>query len=103
MEETASKKFISIYGIPPDGGYGWTIVLVSFILRNIVDGIGYSSGYFVKPLQDEFKSSTLSAIALIFSLYFGMQNFMGESIKTINILNISHRNFFRASHCHCVE
>ncbi|CAG9858508.1 unnamed protein product [Phyllotreta striolata] len=40
--------------IPPDGGYGWVIVAVSFIAYFLIDGIGYTFGIFLSELSKEF-------------------------------------------------
>jgi hypothetical protein len=40
-----------------DGGYGWVIVLASFINHIIVDGIGYTFGVFYVEFLDYFGES----------------------------------------------
>lgn len=41
---------------PPDGGWGWAVVLGSFMLHIIADGIVYSFGVFYIEFLDEFKA-----------------------------------------------
>ena len=41
---------------PPDGGWGWVVVLSSFLIHFIVGGICYSFGIFLSPLVENFES-----------------------------------------------
>ena len=38
---------------PPDGGWGWIVVLACFLTTFTLDGIGYSFGMFMEPLKQE--------------------------------------------------
>ena len=42
--------------VPPDGGWGWVIVLSSFICNFIVDGICYTFGVFLDSYVIYFNS-----------------------------------------------
>ncbi|GFW20211.1 monocarboxylate transporter 12 [Trichonephila clavipes] len=42
---------------PPDGGWGWVIVMSSFMCNVVVDGIAYSFGIFLVPFVNYYKSS----------------------------------------------
>ncbi|XP_055949917.1 monocarboxylate transporter 12-like isoform X1 [Argiope bruennichi] len=42
---------------PPDGGWGWVIVMASFMCNVVVDGIAYSFGIFLVPFVNYYKSS----------------------------------------------
>ncbi|KFM70016.1 Monocarboxylate transporter 14, partial [Stegodyphus mimosarum] len=41
---------------PPDGGWGWVIVVASFLCNVVVDGIAYSFGIFLIHFVDYYKS-----------------------------------------------
>lgn len=45
------------YVAPPDGGWGWMVVLSSFLIHVIADGVVYSFGVFLMELVDFFKTS----------------------------------------------
>ena len=41
----------------PDGGWGWVIVVASFMVNMIADGVTFSFGVLFDELQNEFKES----------------------------------------------
>lgn len=55
---------------PPDGGYGWVIVLAAFMNHIIVDGLTYTFGVFFMEFVDYFEESK-SKTALVGSLLAG--------------------------------
>jgi len=55
----------------PDGGWGWMVVLGSFVMHVIVYGIMYSFGVFVEDFVDYFECSK-SAVGGLGSLMFGV-------------------------------
>ncbi|ESP01999.1 hypothetical protein LOTGIDRAFT_92970, partial [Lottia gigantea] len=65
---------------PPDGGYGWIIVICSFVSNMIVDGIGYTFGVFLVEFVDVFKAPK-SKISLIGSLLCGIYLFAGPIVS----------------------
>lgn len=44
--------------VPPDGGWGWVVVLASFICCLVVDGIVMTAGLFKDQMAKEFGAST---------------------------------------------
>lgn len=44
--------------VPLDGGWGWVVVLASFICCLIVDGVVMTAGMFMKNVEVEFNAST---------------------------------------------
>uniref|UniRef100_A0A914BUX7 Major facilitator superfamily (MFS) profile domain-containing protein n=1 Tax=Acrobeloides nanus TaxID=290746 RepID=A0A914BUX7_9BILA len=56
--------------IPPDGGYGWVIVMAAFLCNFFVDGIANSFGAFMGSFEEVFKS-TKATTSLIGSLLIG--------------------------------
>lgn len=43
--------------VPPDGGWGWVVMMASFCSNVIVDGIVMSSGMFKESIEQEFGAS----------------------------------------------
>ena len=41
---------------PPNGGYGWVVVLACFFCNMIADGTAWAFGVLVEPLTTEFKA-----------------------------------------------
>jgi MCP family monocarboxylic acid transporter-like MFS transporter 12 len=39
---------------PPDGGWGWVVMIASFICNLVLDGIAYTFGIFLTPLMEHF-------------------------------------------------
>lgn len=48
--------------VPLDGGWGWVVVLASFICCLVVDGVVMTAGMFMKNVETEFKASTAEVI-----------------------------------------
>lgn len=44
--------------VPPDGGWGWVVMVASFFCNFIVDGIVFSAGSILKPMQEDLNIST---------------------------------------------
>jgi len=54
-ESTVSTDSVSPYiPLPPDGGYGWVIVLASFMNHVIVDGFAFTFGVFMDDFTEYF-------------------------------------------------
>ncbi|CAB3401066.1 unnamed protein product [Caenorhabditis bovis] len=73
------EKEIEQIGIvqPPDGGYGWVIVVASFLINMIVDGVIFTVGKILLPAWVEgFKISESSA-SLTMSILSGCYFFIG--------------------------
>ncbi|KAJ8965758.1 hypothetical protein NQ314_003916 [Rhamnusium bicolor] len=56
---------------PPDGGYGWVVVVASFMCNMVVDGIGYSFGIFLTDIV-EYYGESKGKTAWVGSLLTGM-------------------------------
>ncbi|CAJ0923750.1 unnamed protein product, partial [Mesorhabditis belari] len=65
--------------VPPDGGYGWAIVMAAFFSNFIVDGICTCFTEFKQSYKDEFKGSD-ALTALIGSLLIGVYLFVGPIV-----------------------
>jgi len=55
----------------PDGGWGWVVVIGSFMIHVIADGIAYSFGVFVEDFVDYFECSK-SEVGGLGSLMLGV-------------------------------
>ncbi|KAL4228580.1 hypothetical protein ACF0H5_011630 [Mactra antiquata] len=67
---------------PPDGGWGWVIVMSSLVCNIIVDGIGYSFGIFLPEFVRYF-SETRSKVSLIGSLLCGTYLCAGPIVSAL--------------------
>ncbi|CAH0552979.1 unnamed protein product [Brassicogethes aeneus] len=56
--------------VPPDGGWGWVIVVASFMCNMVVDGIIFSFGAFLPGIAESFDVSKAS-VTLVGSLMSG--------------------------------
>lgn len=65
---------------PPDGGWGWMVVLASFIIHVIADGIVYSFGIFYMEFLEYYKSGK-GETAWVGSLVPGVTLSVGKSVK----------------------
>ncbi|XP_078581949.1 monocarboxylate transporter 12-like [Branchiostoma floridae x Branchiostoma japonicum] len=57
---------------PPDGGWGWAVVLAGFIIFACTWGIVRSLGVFFIPWKEQFPDATAGEIALVQSILAGM-------------------------------
>ncbi len=57
--------------LPPDGGYGWIIVIASFFANVFVDGIIFTSGATFLPLWEKEFETTSMAVSWTTSLLSG--------------------------------
>jgi hypothetical protein len=78
-----SRRRSSVERLPPtplDGGYGWVIVLASFINHIIVDGIGYTFGIFYVEFLEYFGESQ-GKTSFVGSLLTGLCQLSGEPFQ----------------------
>jgi hypothetical protein len=74
-EEIPSDEIL----VPPDGGWGWMIVLASFLSNMIVDGIVFSFGILLTPIHEASKGTIpISSIAWVGSLATGFYFLAGN-------------------------
>lgn len=71
--------------VPPDGGWGWVVVLAAFYCNIVVDGIIYSFGMLMNDMVNTFHE-TESKITIVGSLLNGFYLIAGN-----NNLNNMHR------------
>lgn len=66
--------------VPPDGGWGWVVMIASFCCNVIVDGIIFSFGLVVTNLADSLEVSVASA-SWVASLLAGFYMFVGAKFS----------------------
>jgi len=71
----------------PDGGWGWIVVLGTFMIHVISDGIQYSFGVFVEDFVDYFECSK-SALGGVGSLMIGAGWCSGNAGLLVTIINV---------------
>ena len=84
--ETDIKVDKVVYRLP-DGGYGWVVVIASFLTHLIIDGLIYSYGVFLRDFQVEFEIGT-GLVAGLGSLMSGTCLLTGLCLLCIAYLNI---------------
>jgi len=62
---------------PPDGGWGWVVVVSSFLCNMVLDGIGYSFGILLEPLQEYYKGTGKGTISMVGSILTGFIMLVG--------------------------
>jgi len=77
MVEEEQADIAEFIPTPPDGGYGWVIVLSSFVNHFIVDGICYAFAAFMSTYSEYFNTSTAVTSALMSTL-IGCYMLLGE-------------------------
>lgn len=68
--------------VPPDGGWGWVVMMASFCCNIIVDGIIFSAGSLLKPVKEEFQVSD-AEVALVTSLLSGFYLMVGPFVSAL--------------------
>ena len=56
-KEISSKKSDTFQIDAPDGGYGWVIVFLGFMVSVLADGVNYSFGLFYTVYITEFQAN----------------------------------------------
>lgn len=69
--------------VPPDGGWGWVVVMGSFACNMIVDGIIFSFGMFLTEISQTFGVST-AQVALVGSLLSGFYLIAGPFASALS-------------------
>ena len=64
--------------VVPDGGWGWMVVLGSFIIHVIADGVYYSFGVFLVALLDHFEGAGRGELGWVGSIMIGTLLSVGE-------------------------
>lgn len=90
IDDDEEEPHIIINDPAPDGGYGWVIVLASFLCNVIVDGIAYTFGLFFEEFVRHF-DTTKGKVALCGSLlngcYLGAGIVLYYVVSTLMIAN----------------
>ncbi|XP_059089851.1 monocarboxylate transporter 14-like [Tigriopus californicus] len=71
LSRSSSLSSASYTFVAPDGGWGWVIVMASFLVNMIADGITFSFGVIFVELQSEFQESkalTAGVVSLFHSV-----------------------------------
>jgi len=70
-KEYKGKKEEEGEGQIEEGGWGWVVVMASFLCNMVIDGIGYSFGVMLQPINAEFKSG-IAYVAFVGSILAGV-------------------------------
>ena len=78
--------------LPPDGGWGWVVVLASFFVNLIADGVTFSFGIMFEEFQTEFDSSAAETAGVV-SVFHAVPLLTGP-IATWLTDRFTKKNFF---------
>ncbi|XP_034253718.1 monocarboxylate transporter 14-like [Thrips palmi] len=70
MSSDSTLSLEPLVMLPPDGGYGWVVVVTCFLMNLFTDGAIYTFGFYQKNMQDDFDKDS-AAVALLASLCSG--------------------------------
>ena len=70
--------------LTPDGGWGWMVVVASFVTNLLVDGVAYTFGIIMPALIDHFDASK-GKTAVVGSLIPGLYNIVGMVIVALRL------------------
>lgn len=68
--------------VPPDGGWGWVVMIASFLCNTVVDGIVFSAGMFQDPIRLDFGVGK-AEVALVSSLLSGFYLLTGPFVSAL--------------------
>lgn len=64
--------------IPPDGGWGWFVVVGSFLFNFISDGVMYTYGLFIEEIAESFEAP-LTHVSFANSMMTGFFYLLGKT------------------------
>jgi len=73
---------ITVPEAPPDGGFGWVVVISSFMISLIVDGLCYSQGIFFDEFRSEFATDAATA-SWVASVLTGTYSMVGPLVSAM--------------------
>ena len=96
-EDGSDKESVYEVPLPPDGGWGWVVMIASFFINLIVDGVCYTFGVIFNGLLVTFGASE-TLTALVGSLVPGMYLIAGEQ-NVVPSRSLYSRNAVRCNIC----
>merc|ERR1711936_1464054 len=87
LDEDLSKSGKDPYA-PPDGGWGWVVMIAAFLCCLVLDGICYIFGVFLQPMMEDFQvdNATMSAVGSVLS---GVIQLVGPFVALlVNVLGM---------------
>ena len=100
--KSSSRAVTMATARPPDGGWGWWVVVASFGCNFVVDGIAYSFGVLINELSESY-SATRAHTSLAGSLLCGMYLLNGELlIATSPLEKFTYTEQIRNAHTHSI-
>lgn len=79
--------------IPPDGGWGWVIVVTGFVASSIMDGISYCFFLYRGPMATdlEIEPSDISFLSALFTGFY----FIGGKNSLMCIFSLALRSWLK--------